>query len=52
MAEVASAAVARMYNSNYFMEDKMINWENKAPANQVDIVIIKACFTKLYRERL
>ena len=40
--EMATAAVARMYDSNYFVEDKMIDWENKASADQVDIAIVKA----------
>ena len=51
-AEMAMEAVARIYDSNYFLEYKMIDWEHKAPANQVDMAIVKAYFTKLYRKRL
>ena len=49
-AEMAAAAVARMYDSSYFTEEKMIGWENKSDANQVDMAIVKAYFTKLYQE--
>ena len=52
IAEMATAAVAQMYNSNHFTEEQMIAWENKPYANQVDMAIMKAYFTKIYREHL
>ena len=51
-AEIATTSVAIMYDNNYFVEDKMIDRENKTPADQVDMKILKAYFTKLYREQL
>ena len=51
-AEMATSAVARIYNSSYFIEEKMIEWENKSDADQADMDIVKTYFTKLYRERL
>ena len=44
---MSTAAVARIYDNNYFMEDKMINCGNKTPADQVDMAIVKAYFIKL-----
>ena len=52
MTEIAMAAVTRMYDGNYFVEDKMIGWDNKGPADQVNMGILKVYFTKLHRERL
>ena len=50
--EMATAAVARMYDSSYFIEEKMIHWENKLDADQATMAIVKTYFTQLYRERL
>ena len=36
-AEMATATVARMYDVNYSMEDKMLFWENKSEADQIDM---------------
>ena len=52
MAEMATAAVARMYVSSYFTEESMVAWENKSDDNQADMAIVKAYSTKLYQEHL
>ena len=51
-AEMATAAVARMYDSNHFTEEQMIAWENKPDADQVNMTTMKTYFTKIYREHL
>ena len=51
-AEMVTVAVARMYDSHYLLEEKMIRWEKQYEADQTNIVIVKRHLTKLYRERL
>ena len=34
---MATAAVAIMYDISYFVEDKMIDCENKSDANQINM---------------
>ena len=41
--------VVRKYDSNCFVEDKMINWENKSKVNHINMAVlaeVHAYFTK------
>ena len=51
-AEMATSAVARIYDSHYFSEEKMIRWERQPEADQANMSLVKRYFTKLYREHL
>ena len=49
--EMATAAVIIMNGRRYFVEDKVINWENNPEADQINMAIVKTYFIKLYRKR-
>ena len=39
-AKMATTAVARVNDSNYFTEEKMIDWEIKSDADQASMAIV------------
>ena len=49
---MATVAVAKMYDSHYFTEEKMIRWERQTDVYQASMDNVKKYFTKLYREWL
>ena len=48
--DIVMAAVARMFESGYFTEEKMIEWESKPNADKT-WANVKIFFTKLYQDR-
>ena len=49
-AEMATAAVARIYDNYYFSEEKMTRSDRQSEADQANTSLVKRYFTKLYRE--